>query len=143
MASKRFRLKFMFWLDVTKEDEYEVAELIEELKEKRLFSQTIRDGIRLICDLRAGRTDTLFSLFPWVASEFAQALDDNELYHEIESLRQLILNQNGSTNIASMSDSGFSKITTDDEEDIGLDVKAASGGNSAQNFLSSVLSLQG
>ena len=66
MAQKSFRMKFMFWLDVTKEDEDELIGQIELLKQKRLFAKTVRDGIRLICDLRAGRTDVLFELFPWV-----------------------------------------------------------------------------
>ncbi|MBW1927483.1 MAG: hypothetical protein JRI35_09935 [Deltaproteobacteria bacterium] len=141
MATRRFRLKFTFWLDVSKSDEYELAEQVEELKEQRLFSQTIRDGIRLICDLRAGRTDILLALFPWIASEFAPGVGEAELYQEIESLRELILHHNGRASLEPMPGSGFSQ-TTLEEETIALDVKAAAGGNAAQNFLSSVLSLQ-
>ena len=66
MAAKSFRMKFMFWLDTTKADEEQLIEQVEALKQTRLFSKTIRDGIRLICDLRAGQTDILFELFPWV-----------------------------------------------------------------------------
>jgi len=142
MASKRFRLKFTFWLDVTKENEYDLAEQIEDLKQKRLFSQTIRDGIRLICDLRAGRTDSLLALFPWIAAEFAPSVGEAELYQEIESLRELILHHNGRASLEPVSGSGFSQTTLAEEETIALDVKAAAGGNAAQNFLSSVLSLQ-
>jgi hypothetical protein len=66
MAEKRYRIKHTFWLDVTKTEEYQLAEAIEDLKTKRSFTRTIRDGIRLITDLRAGNTDVLFELFPWV-----------------------------------------------------------------------------
>ena len=70
MAKKSFRLRFTFWLDMHKSDEAAIAETIADLKSQRSFVSTIRDGIRLICDLRAGRLDVLFELFPWVRSEF-------------------------------------------------------------------------
>ncbi len=72
MSSKRFRLRFTFWLDVNKKDEAEIADEVEELKRDRLFAQTIRDGIRLICDLRDGKLNVLFELFPWVKAEFME-----------------------------------------------------------------------
>jgi len=67
---KSFRLRFPFWLDLNKPDEADLAEKIATLKEERAFVKTIRDGIRLIWDLRAGRLDVLFFLFPWVKEEF-------------------------------------------------------------------------
>lgn len=72
MSSKRFRLRFTFWLDVNKDDEAEIADKVEDLKRGRLFAQTIRDGIRLICNLRDGKLDVLFELFPWVKAEFIE-----------------------------------------------------------------------
>lgn len=88
MAGKRFRLKFMFWLDMNKSDEIELAEEIEILKQQRLFSETIRDGIRLMCDLRAGRTDRLFAMFPWLTAEVNRSVDleESAIQHEINSL---------------------------------------------------------
>ncbi len=50
-----------FWLDMQKGDEAEIAELIDILKAIRTFASTIRDGIRLMCDWRAGRTEILFA----------------------------------------------------------------------------------
>lgn len=61
-----FRKRFVFWLDIQREDENRLAEIIENLKERRSFVKTIRDGIRLIVDLRQGNTDVLFELFPWL-----------------------------------------------------------------------------
>ena len=68
-------MKFTFWLDATKADEDELIDQIEILKQQRLFAKTIRDGIRLICDLRAGQVDVLFELFPWVEDGGEFALD--------------------------------------------------------------------
>ena len=70
--TKRFRLRFTFWLDMLKEGESAVAETIDTLKKKRLFAETVRDGIRLVCDLRDGKLDVLFELFPWVRAEFLE-----------------------------------------------------------------------
>ena len=137
MAIERLRLKFTFWLDVNKDDEYKLVEQIDELKQKRLFSQTIRDGIRLICDLKDGNTDVLFELFPWLAAELvaAQADTSGQLQQELSELKDLILTQNGTH---------FSRIELDedDEDDIELEVSQVSDSSSAQNFLSSILNLQ-
>ena len=151
MAAKRFRLKFTFWLDATKDDEYELIEQIDELKDNRLFSQTIRDGIRLISDLRAGRTDTLFALFPWLIAELptpVQGRGDLVLEQQIEELRDLILSQNGAA-LADFDDdfSGLQPLRRvelgDEDDDIELEVTETSDGSSAQNFLHSLLNLQG
>ena len=42
MNEKRYRLKFTFWLDVTKTAELWLADEIDALKQQRLFSQTTR-----------------------------------------------------------------------------------------------------
>jgi hypothetical protein len=60
----RPRYRFEFWLDSNKNDELLLMEEIAALKKKRLFAQTIRDGIRLIVDLRRGSFDVLVELFP-------------------------------------------------------------------------------
>ena len=60
------RWRVTFWLDDEKESDWAVGQSIRALKLERKFVGTVRDGIRLIVDLRAGRTDTLFSMFPWL-----------------------------------------------------------------------------
>ena len=69
---KRFRLPFHFWLNITKDDELEIADMIADLKERRTFSQVIRDGIRLIVSLRAGRVEVLEMLFPWIRDYYTK-----------------------------------------------------------------------
>jgi hypothetical protein len=86
--TKSFRLRFTFWLDLSKDEEFRLSEQIEELKAKRSFAKVIRDGIRLICDLRAGRTDILLELFPWVAERFQPQADTSELAALVEQFKQ-------------------------------------------------------
>jgi len=140
MASRRFRLRFTFWLDVEKDAEYELAETIDELKQQRRFSETIRDGIRLICDLREGRTDSLYELFPWVKIENG-GTPDQSLQQEIESLRQLLLAQQGLER-ASYNTEPDRFDTFDDDDDIDLEIKETSDGASTSNFLNSLMGLQ-
>lgn len=80
--TKRFRLRFTFWLDMLKQGEAAIADAIDSLKDERLFSQTVRDGIRLIMSLRSGKLDVLFELFPWVRAEFLQYMRDLQIPDE-------------------------------------------------------------
>jgi hypothetical protein len=134
VAAKRFRLKFMFWLDLTKDDEYELAEQIDILKQQRRFVETIRDGIRLVVDLRAGRTERLFAMFPWLAAEVGTGAGGNqELQHELDRLWSAITSQPTGSLVPG---------TSRQEEEVKLDVKAAKNGSSGKNFLSSLMNLQ-
>ncbi len=65
----RFRIRQVFWIDLNKPEEARLAEQIAELKSKRAFARTVRDGIRLIYDLSQGKTDVLRELFPWVMEQ--------------------------------------------------------------------------
>jgi len=134
VAAKRFRLKFMFWLDLTKDDEYELAEQIDMLKQQRRFVETIRDGIRLVVDLRAGRTERLFAMFPWLSAEVGAGAGGNqELQQELDRLWSAITSQ--------PTDS-LATGAHRQEEEVKLDVKAAKNGSSGKNFLSSLMNLQ-
>jgi hypothetical protein len=96
MSQKRFRLRFTFWLDLLKPDEAAIAEQIEKLKFDRTFATTIRDGIRLICDLRAGRTDVLVELFPKVVERLKTpepSVAESRLQAHIDRLEALLLSQ--------------------------------------------------
>ncbi len=70
------RYRFNFWLNSKNPDELQIAEEIENLKRIRLFAKTIRDGIRLICDLRRGSVAVLLELFPDVKEAFASGQSD-------------------------------------------------------------------
>ena len=147
MARKRFRLKFMFWLDMNKNDEAELAEEIEILKEKRLFAETLRDGIRLICDLRAGRTERLFALFPWLLGEIDRQAEANTqtIQQEFDRLWSALASQPRSgdarAGLPSFAGNGFSPPPEEDDA-VEVQVKAVKDGSSGKNFLSSLMNLQ-
>ena len=151
------REKFKFWLDTGKDDELLIAGQIGELKRERLFTSTIRNGIRLICDLKEGHLDVLFELFPWVRAEFLEYMQslqpqktagEIELQKRMERMEHLLLEQ-GNVPIASTAGSPKSLTTPkldaslpDEVDDNLLMVKLAkSDGNSAQNFLNSAFNL--
>jgi hypothetical protein len=95
MAQRRFRLRFTFWLDLLKPDEAAIAGQIEQLKADRTFATTVRDGIRLICDLRAGRTDVLCELFPFVAERLKtpEPTVESRLQAHVDRLEALLVSQ--------------------------------------------------
>ena len=93
-----YRLMYRFWLDMEKPDEEFIADKIEWLKNTRQFTATIRNGIRLICDLKQGKYDVLFELFPHLKNQLnpnppAKSNGVGELKHEFDRLERLILQQ--------------------------------------------------
>jgi len=105
MRKPRFAKQFIFWLNLEDESEYAIAETIEDLKDRRQFSKSIRDGLRLIVDLSQGRTDVLRELFPSILDDInsppSSAGGNNDptsskseidaLRDEIAMLRQAVL----------------------------------------------------
>ena len=87
------RGRFTFWLNYDKDEEFLLAEEIDGLKHNRQFVRTIRNGIRLIGDLRKGRVDVLFELFPWVKVEFLvgiQIQDEAALRDKLTRMEKLL-----------------------------------------------------
>lgn len=66
------RERVNFWLDLEKDDQFEVADMVFELKRQRAFSKTVRNGLRLMMDLQAGRVNVLLELFPDVVDAIAE-----------------------------------------------------------------------
>lgn len=149
----RYRVMHKFWLDITKPGEDWLDEQIHELKQTRKFTTLLRDALRLILDLRAGRLDVLFELFPWVRAEFldhiqpVQSGAEIEMQRRLERMESLLLAQ-GNTPISSNSGVGKSLLKGPvappvyDEDDTDLLVVKKSTVNSAQNFLDAVMSLK-
>lgn len=162
MTANRYRLRFTFWLDMIKPDETVLADQIEQLKNERSFVRTIRDGIRLILDLRSGRTEVLFELFPWLKNDLSQPVTtiistapDTGLHHQLERLEQLILQQ-GAVPIDTRQypqtaiESGprplavphFSVPDVEPDDDDTVVLKRDTSTSSAMNFINSMLNLQ-
>ena len=141
--NQRFRLRFTFWLDLHKAGEAELAETIDGLKQERSFASTIRDGIRLVCDLRAGRLDVLSELFPWV-SEALQPVSpapvDARLQEQIARLETLLLAQ-GNVPIRSSADAPRSSVRKASKPLVEVTASKASAETVAKNFLNSMKGL--
>lgn len=149
-----FRLQFAFWLNMSKPGEEAIADTIETLKQQRTFARTIRDGIRLICDLRAGKLDVLFELFPWVRAEFLEYMQslqptksaaDTALQAQLARLESLLLAGNIESgggpkplNVAKVP----GPIVDDDMPELEIK-KAKSTGNASENFLKSAFAVAG
>jgi hypothetical protein len=169
MAQSNHRIRFNFWLDMTKPSEEGIADKIEYLKNKRSFSSAIRDGIRLIVDLRQGKLDVLFELFPFVKLEVMEYLKDakadsngggDDIKRELNQLKQLILAQNKQNDTLTMKpvsngNVGINQIdgiktidapVFDDSEDdlelLTVERDTESGKRATQNFLNSMMALQ-
>lgn len=145
------RYRFSFWLDAGKDDELLLAEEIDQLKQGRAFTATIRDGIRLMVDLRAGRLDVLFELFPWVQDRLnaGKGGDVGELKDKISQLEKLLISH-GSTQIMQpagpkpLARPATTKPVFDEDDGDLITVSEAKGdGNSVHNFLRSAFALQG
>lgn len=82
----RYRCQFRFWLDANKPDQVQLGEALADLKRQRRYLPTLRNAIRLFLDLRAGRTDVLFELFPWIVERLktTPAPDSGDLEARLE-----------------------------------------------------------
>lgn len=89
MPSERLRQRFNFWLDLNKTDDAILAHEIQDLKKCRQFSQTIRDGIRLIVDLRRGNTSVLCELFPLIEERLRQG-HSGEVIAMLDEMKSLL-----------------------------------------------------
>jgi hypothetical protein len=158
--TKRYRMRYDFQLNVAKADEQAIAEQIAVLKDQGLYSKTVRDGIRLVSDLRDGNLDVLFALFPWVRAEFLEYVGAvqppkseaeaaiakqlariEELLANDKSLSPVELGQGGGGPRKMNAPSVPAPKVDDDDSDLLQVKKSDSGGASAQNFLNSAFNL--
>jgi hypothetical protein len=152
MKNQRFRLRQVFWLDLNKPDEAELAETIEILKAQRTFASTIREGIQLVRSLKSGQLDVLLDRFPWIEEAFYQrfvgheSLPESAIHEQLARLERLLLEQ-GNTGIAMSTGPKPLNVPQiagpqfEDANDLIVVKKAKSNGQSAQNFLDSAFSL--
>lgn len=124
---KRYRFQMRFWVDLEKAEERWLADYAAYLKAGRNFHETVRQGLRLIHDLRQGKTDVLFEMFPFVAHH--QPLNE-------ERLAALIAARLGSVPAARP------VALTEDTDTV--EVKTvADNGTAIETFLQSAAGLQG
>lgn len=66
------RKRVDFWLDENRPADIKVWKVVEKLRSKRVFSQTVKDGIMIMNQLLTGKTDLLFKRFPWIIDKVLQ-----------------------------------------------------------------------
>lgn len=123
------RGRFFFWLDYDKDSELLIAEQIDELKSQRLFTCTIRDGIRLIYDLRKGRIDVLLELFPEIRKKFRNDQATSDLENRIQQLERMLLYEKTPPMVAHQSlPEPFFKVEKDTSQDAAKNLLGAMSG---------------
>lgn len=153
------REKFKFWLDMGKDEELLVAEQIDELKQSRQFTSTIRNGIRLICDLKAGKLDILFELFPWVRADFLEYMAsvqpqktdaERAIAEHLARIETLLVSDKIAAPVITEESRGGSKKMAvpqfaapmlEDDTELLVISRTNTPANAAQNFLNSAFSL--
>lgn len=58
------KIRIEIRINLSRADDVQFKQVTDDLRRRRQLSATVRDGLALILDLRAGRTDVLFALFP-------------------------------------------------------------------------------
>lgn len=113
----RDRRKVEFWLDVNRDDESELYDLIAELRRSRQFAPTVKAGLWLMLSLADERLDYLLELAPWAETHLQ----------------------------GQQPSSGFTRIEAaqDDEPVIEVREKEVDAGLAAENFLGSLMALSG
>lgn len=167
-ADNRRRVRLPVWLDLNKQDEAFIADEVADLKNNRRFASTVRDAMRLILDLRAGRLDVLLMLFPWIQEALTPAAtppDTENLERQIAELKQLMIEQGGNRidpdapmvaapppKLSGLQPLGSMKpiagsnrslpLPLDDDDDDMLVLKKDTRTDASQNFLNSMIGLQ-
>ena len=80
-----------FQLDTWDPFEKSVSDLLDTLREQRLYKRSIVDGVRLVSDLRSGNLDVLFELFPWVEREIIRRAEITQ--PALSEFQQMMLEQ--------------------------------------------------
>src|SRR3990167_4086866 len=146
---KRKRVCLKFFLDKRKDDEKELIDSVKWLKGQRLFTPFIRDGLRLMMDLKARRTDVLFDLFDWLEGWIdveierrinARMQDTNARLAKVEAELQA-MKMNAPTQRLEAPVAPRPPVPDSDDSDLLTVRKAASDGKSGQRFLDSAFSL--
>lgn len=142
-----YRVQHRFWLDLDNPDEATLNDLTVQLRKGRTFTATIRDGIRLVCDLRRGKLDVLFELFPWVRAEFLdymQSLQPDKsaaearLEQQLARLEKLLLQQAGPRPMSLPRPA----VDEDDAALVKVTKAKVDGKQITQNFIRSMMALQ-
>lgn len=150
-----FKKRFEFWLDFEKPEQLAIAEKIDVMKERRQFAPNIRNGLLLMEDLREGNVEILLQLFPDIRERLSvppppplpKDTNETRLATALEQLASAIKQSGRQTPLLASGATPPTGLGTPREMDPLPEVKVresdSDNGQSTQNFLNSLLSLQG
>ena len=121
----------------------------------------MRDGIRLVSDLRNGNLDVLFELFPWVRAEFLEYMAsmqpqkseaESAIAEQLSRIEELLSSDKTLSPVTIGEGRGGSKkmavphvaapvFDDDDDSPLLAVTKAKAAGSASQNFLNSAFKL--
>lgn len=145
--TQRYRVMHKFWLDLTKADQDHLDEQINELKQARTFTQTVREGIRLICDLRQGNVTVLFELFPWIKADLLvdvqpqETVGEKAIREQLERIEAQLARQGIDFDTKAIQLVNRRDASDAQDDDIQLVIKKDTSTNAADNFLKSMMAL--
>jgi hypothetical protein len=145
--TRRYRVMHKFWLDLTKDDQDHLDEQINELKQARTFTQTVREGIRLICDLRQGNMTVLFELFPWIKADLLadvqpqETVGEKAIREQLERIEAQLAGQGIDFDTKAIQLVNRREASDAQDDDIQLAIKKDTSTNAADNFLNSMMAL--
>lgn len=155
------RKRVDFWLDDTHTQDVKLWKIIQKLRGKRAFSQTVKDGILIVNQLRQGKLDALLRLHPWIVDKILttyapppSATDTGDLEARItaridSALQEALLHAPSlpATTPVASGTIGQGKTFTlplvddSDDDDDTIVLKKSTGTNSTRNFLASFAKL--
>lgn len=138
LRQKSYRMMFRYWLDAAKDDELALADYCEDLKQTRSFTSTIRQALTLVRDLREGRLDSLFAMFPWILGwleERAEAIAEaklrangsqiDELGSKLEHIERLLIGRE--TPVQFGYGEHLKRLPAGQDDDFSIEIKEAAG----------------
>jgi hypothetical protein len=146
-----FKKRFEFWLNFDKPEQVALAEKIDVMKERRQFAPNVRDGLLLMEDLRAGNVETLLQLFPDIRERLSvpapEPVPDPKEQRLADAL-ELLATAIKSTGHAKPALSGAlpgavgKPLELEAVPEVKVRESKQDSGQSSQNFLNSLMSLQ-
>lgn len=141
MMKKIAQRIYRFSLSMKDSNYDEVRGIIENLIGQGALSRVVRDGIRLINDLSAGRTDVLLELYPWITEAICPPpnTDVDELNDRLARMERLLQQRPmQSSDLPDTREYGIPAMKSTAPVAAVVAAKAVSASTISDNFLSSM-----
>lgn len=131
------RRQFNFYLNVNRPVDYQLSEDIKHMKADRAYTQNIRDGLRLVQDLNAGRLDVLFELYPWIRERLQPSALASDQFEILMNQVAVLTNRFSDTSQQPIERAALPQLTFEEGDTVIVNDPAA-GGRARENFAQSM-----